>query len=236
MSISPVSILFHWTYRWNIVDVYTITYHSNNFCMYIEYYWMTIPIQLITSLIYPMDRVYNWYICVPDEFQTVYGIQSSYHNATTTRQNKEMRTKWCIWMADTVYIYWDIPRCSVYIHSSSATEYNNCPDVFSYYELPQTTTLYSVQTTNCPVNPKPTNMPLCSKTHAHCRFCTPYIHHHTRQQLPCNIAYNPCQDPFLPASFIHSFNDFLYVEIPSTTKPRTKHGDNKQSATTRVSV
>ena len=170
-----------------------------------------------------MDRVYNWYICVPDEFQTVYGIQSSYHNATTTRQNKEMRTKWCIWMADTVYIYWDIPRCSVYIHSSSATEYNNCPDVFSYYELPQTTTLYSVQTTNYPVNPKPTNMPLCSKTHAHCRFCTPYIHHHTRQQLPCNIAYNPCQDPFLPASFIHSFIDFLYVEIrvQQAKKPNT---------------
>ena len=117
------------------------------------------------------------------------------------------------------------------ISSSSATEYNNnCSEVLHYYPRVR------LQTTNYPVNPKPTNMPLCSKTHAHCRFCTPYIHHHTRQQLPCNIAYNPCQYPFLPASFIHSFNDFLYVEIPSTTKPRTKHGDNKQSATTRVSV
>ena len=172
------------------------------------------------------------YMCTRREFQTVYGIQSSYHNATTTRQNNEMRTKWCIWMADTVYIYWDIPRCSVYIHSSSATEYNNnCSEVLHYYPRVR------LQTTNYPVNPKPTNMPLCSKTHAHCRFCTPYIHHHTRQQLPCNIAYNPCQDPFLPASFIHSFIHWFPVRWnPSTTSQETKHGDNKQSATTRVSV
>lgn len=195
--------------------------------MYIEYLLNDHLYTIKTSLIYPMGHVYNWYIygcvCVPDEVSNAYGVQFSYHNGTTiTRQI--FRTMKCelndISGRQTEYIYWDIPRCSVYIHSSSATDYNNCPEVSHYYpRLPykQRITTYYVLCRS-----KPTNMPLCSKTHAHCHYCTPYTHHRTRQLLPCNIAYNPCQDPFLPAIFFHSFIHWFPVLRVEQAKNQTR--------------